>query len=116
MIMPYYRIWVILISSAVCIATWFMIERTQIGSYLRAATENPMMVGALGVNVPLLLTVTYAISAGLAGMTGVLAVPLYSANPLMGIEILIVHLCHCRHRRTWISNRLDHHGVRSWNT
>lgn len=90
MIMPYYRMWVIAVSVVVCFVTWFIVERTRIGSYLRAATENPMMVGALGVNVPLLLTVTYGLSAALAGITGVLAVPLYSANPLMGVDILIV--------------------------
>lgn len=90
MILPYYRLWVILISTAVCVLTWFVVERTRIGSYLRAATENPTMVGALGVNVPLLLTVAFGVSAALAGLTGVLAVPLYSANPLMGVDILIV--------------------------
>ena len=90
MILPYYRLWVIVVSVVVCVLTWFVVERTRIGSYLRAATENPTMVGALGVNVPLLLTVTYGASAALAGLTGVLAVPLYTANPLMGVNILIV--------------------------
>jgi branched-chain amino acid transport system permease protein len=89
-LLPYYRVWVIATSVAICLLTWFVIERTRIGSYLRAATENPVMVGALGINVPLLITITYAASAALAGITGVLAAPLYSANPLMGGDILIV--------------------------
>lgn len=90
MFMPYYRLWVIGFSSAVCFVIWYAVERTRLGSYLRAATENPTMVGALGVNVPLLLSVAFGVSAALAALTGVLAVPLYSANPLMGDNILIV--------------------------
>lgn len=90
MFMPYYRLWVIGLSSAVCLIVWYAVERTRLGSYLRAATENPTMVGALGVNVPLLLSVAFGVSAALAALTGVLAVPLYAANPLMGDNILIV--------------------------
>jgi branched-chain amino acid transport system permease protein len=90
LLVPYYRLWVIALSLVVCFVTWFVVERTRIGSYLRAATENPTMVGALGVNVPLLLTITYGVSAAIAGLAGVVAVPLYTANPLMGVEILIV--------------------------
>ncbi len=90
MILPYYRLWVIVASSAVCLVVWFVAEHTRIGSYLRAATENPTMVGALGVNVPVLLSAAFGVSAALAGLTGVLAVPLYTANPLMGGDILIV--------------------------
>lgn len=90
LLVPYYRLWVIAVSLVVCFLTWFVVERTRIGSYLRAATENPTMVGALGVNVPLLLTITYGVSAAIAGLAGVVAVPLYTANPLMGVEILIV--------------------------
>jgi branched-chain amino acid transport system permease protein len=90
MIMPYYRLWVIVFSLIICLLTWYVVERTRIGSYLRAATENPTMVGALGVNVPLLLSAAFGVSAALAALTGVLAVPLYSANPLMGVDILIV--------------------------
>lgn len=90
MYLPIYRAWVVLVSVITCAGTWFLIERTRLGSYLRAATENPTMVGALGVNVPLLITVTYAFSAALAALAGLMAAPLYTVNPLMGVDVLIV--------------------------
>ncbi len=90
MVLPYYRAWVIVASLIVCLATWVLIERTKFGSYLRAATENPTLVQAFGVNVPRLMTITYAIGAGLAALGGVLAAPIYQVNPLMGSNLIIV--------------------------
>ena len=90
MVLPNYRAWVVVASLAVCIATWLLIERTKLGAYLRAATENPSLVQAFGVNVPLLLTLTYALGAGLAAFAGVLAAPVYQVTPLMGSNIIIV--------------------------
>jgi branched-chain amino acid transport system permease protein len=90
MVLPLYRLWVIVASLTVCLATWFFIEKTKYGSYLRAATERPKLVQAFGVNVPLMLTLTYALGAGLAAFAGVLAAPIYQVSPLMGQNILIV--------------------------
>ncbi|WP_118132648.1 branched-chain amino acid ABC transporter permease [Oceanicella sp. SM1341] len=90
MYLPNYRGWVVVISFIVCIAVWALIEKTKLGAYLRAATENPKLVQAFGVNVPLLLTLTYAIGAGLAGFAGVLAAPIYQVSPLMGSNLIIV--------------------------
>ncbi|MFT3819325.1 MAG: ABC transporter permease [Rubrivivax sp.] len=90
MYLPYYRAWVIAFSLAVCLATWFVIESTKLGSYLRAATENAPLVRSFGINVPRLITLTYAGGVGLAALAGVLAVPLYQAAPMMGDDILIV--------------------------
>ncbi|QDL92930.1 branched-chain amino acid ABC transporter permease [Paroceanicella profunda] len=90
MYLPNYRGWVVVISFIVCIAVWALIEKTKLGAYLRAATENPRLVQAFGVNVPLLLTLTYAIGAGLAGFAGVLAAPIYQVSPLMGSNLIIV--------------------------
>jgi len=90
MVLPFYRLWVIVASLVVCLATWFFIEKTKYGSYLRAATERPKLVQAFGVNVPLMLTLTYALGAGLAAFAGVLAAPIYQVSPLMGQNILIV--------------------------
>ncbi|MDH1269655.1 UNVERIFIED_ORG: branched-chain amino acid transport system permease protein [Rhizobium sp. SORGH_AS260] len=90
MFLPNYRAFVVLISLIVCIATWALIEKTRLGSYLRAATENPTLVQAFGINVPVLLTLTYALGAGLAGFTGVLAAPIYQVSPLMGTNLIIV--------------------------
>jgi branched-chain amino acid transport system permease protein len=84
MFLPNYRAWVIVASVVVCLATWFMIEKTPLGAYLRAATENPTLVGAFGINVPRMITLTYAFGVGLAGFAGVLAAPIYSVNPIMG--------------------------------
>ncbi|OAE49555.1 branched-chain amino acid ABC transporter permease [Agrobacterium tumefaciens] len=90
MFLPNYRAFVVVISLIVCIATWALIEKTRLGSYLRAATENPTLVQAFGINVPVLLTLTYALGAGLAGFTGVLASPIYQVSPLMGTNLIIV--------------------------
>ena len=88
--LPNYRAFVVVISLVACIATWALIEKTRLGSYLRAATENPTLVQAFGINVPVLLTLTYALGAGLAGFTGVLAAPIYQVSPLMGTNLIIV--------------------------
>jgi branched-chain amino acid transport system permease protein len=90
MFLPNYRAFVVVISLVTCIATWALIEKTRLGSYLRAATENPTLVQAFGINVPVLLTLTYALGAGLAGFTGVLAAPIYQVSPLMGTNLIIV--------------------------
>jgi len=90
MFLPNYRAWVVLASIAVCLATWFMIEKTRIGAYLRAGTENPRLVEAFGVNVPLMITLTYAFGVALAAFAGVLAAPVYQVTPLMGQHLIIV--------------------------
>lgn len=90
MFLPIYRGWVVIASLIVCIAVWFMIEKTKLGAYLRAATENPTLVQSFGVNVPLLLTLTYALGAGLAAFAGVLAAPIYQVSPLMGSNLIII--------------------------
>ena len=90
MFLPNYRAWVVVASVVVCFGTWFMIEKTRLGAYLRAATENPALVGAFGINVPLLITLTYGFGVALAGFAGVLAAPIYSVNPNMGADLIIV--------------------------
>ena len=90
MILPNYRAWVVVASITVCIATWYVIEKTKLGAYLRAGTENPRLVEAFGVNVPLMITLTYAFGAGLAAFAGVLAAPVYQVSPLMGQNLIIV--------------------------
>ncbi|RWL96754.1 MAG: branched-chain amino acid ABC transporter permease [Mesorhizobium sp.] len=90
MFLPIYRGWVVVASLIVCIGTWLLIEKTRLGSYLRAATENPELVQAFGVNVPLLLTLTYGLGAALAGLAGILAAPVYQVSPLMGSDLIIV--------------------------
>lgn len=90
MFLPLYRAWVIAASLVICVLTWFAIERTKLGAYLRAATENPALVQAFGINVPLMLTLTYAFCVGLAGFAGALAAPLYQVSPGMGSSIVIV--------------------------
>ena len=89
MLFPKYRVWVIGISLVVCFGTWFVIERTKLGSYLRAGTENPELVKAFGINVPLMITLTYGFGVGLAAFAGVLAAPIYSVSPVMGSEMII---------------------------
>ncbi|MBA8841469.1 branched-chain amino acid ABC transporter permease [Ochrobactrum sp. RH2CCR150] len=89
MFLPMYRAWVIAISLTICLLTWIAIERTKLGAYLRAATENPSLVQAFGINVPLILTLTYAFCVGLAGFAGALAAPLYQVSPGMGSSIII---------------------------
>jgi branched-chain amino acid transport system permease protein len=90
MFLPWYRAWVVGFSLVVCLGTWFMIERTQLGSYLRAATERPDLVQAFGINVPRMITLTYGFGVGLAALAGVLAAPIYSVNPIMGANLIIV--------------------------
>jgi branched-chain amino acid transport system permease protein len=90
MFLPNYRGWVVGVSLAVCFGTWFLIERTPLGALLRAGTENPALVQAFGVNVPLMVTLTYAAGAALAGLAGVLAAPVIQVNPLMGANLIIV--------------------------
>jgi branched-chain amino acid transport system permease protein len=90
MFLPNYRAWVVVCSLAVCIGTWFVIERTRLGAYLRAATENPSLVRAFGINVPRMITLTYAFGVGLAALAGVMAAPIYNVNPLMGADLIIV--------------------------
>jgi branched-chain amino acid transport system permease protein len=90
MFLPNYRAWVIVFSLAVCLTTWYVIERTRLGSYLRAATENPTLVQAFGINVPRMITLTYGFGVGLAALAGVLAAPIYQVNPLMGADLIIV--------------------------
>lgn len=90
MFLPIYRGWVVVVSLVVCIGTWLLIEKTKLGAYLRAATENTVLVQAFGVNVPVLLTFTYALGAGLAAFAGVLAAPIYQVSPLMGSNMIIV--------------------------
>ena len=90
MFLPNYRAWVVGVSLVVCLATWFVIERTKLGSYLRAATENPTLVRAFGVNVPRMITLTYGFGVGLAALAGVLAAPIYNVSPQMGGDLIIV--------------------------
>jgi len=88
--LPIYRAWVIAASLMVCLATWFVIERTKLGSYLRAATENPTLVSAFGIDVPRMITLTYGFGVGLAAFAGVMAAPIYNVSPKMGSELIIV--------------------------
>src|ERR687891_245180 len=90
MYLPTYRGWVVVASLIVCFGTWFLIERTRLGAYLRAGTENPTLVRAFGINVPLMMTLTYGFGVALAGLAGVLAAPIYQVNPLMGSDLIIV--------------------------
>jgi len=90
MFMPVYRGWVVLVAVVMCLATWLVIEKTKIGSYLRAATENPALVQAFGVNVPRMMTLTYGAGVALAAFAGVLAAPIYSVNPQMGSNLIII--------------------------
>jgi branched-chain amino acid transport system permease protein len=90
MFLPNYRAWVIVASIIVCFGTWYLIERTKLGSYLRAATENAALVQAFGINVPRMVTLTYGFGVGLAALAGVMAAPIYQVSPLMGSNIIIV--------------------------
>jgi branched-chain amino acid transport system permease protein len=87
--MPGYRVWVLIAGSAVCLGTWLVIEKTKVGSYLRAATERPQLVQAFGINVPLMMTLTYGAGVALAALAGVLAAPVYSVHPAMGANFII---------------------------
>jgi branched-chain amino acid transport system permease protein len=90
MFLPNYRAWIIVASAVVCVATWFVIERTKLGAYLRAATENPQLVQAFGVNVPRMVTMTYGFGVALAAFAGVMAAPIYQVSPQMGADLIIV--------------------------
>ena len=90
MFLPKYRGWVIVASLVVCLSTWYVIERTKLGSYLRAATENPALVQAFGINVPRMITLTFGFGVALAAVAGVMAAPIYQVNPLMGADLIIV--------------------------
>jgi branched-chain amino acid transport system permease protein len=90
MFLPNYRAWVIAFSLVVCLGTWFLIERTKLGAYLRAATENPTLVRAFGINVPRMITLTYGFGVGLAALAGVMAAPIYNVSPQMGADLIIV--------------------------
>jgi branched-chain amino acid transport system permease protein len=90
MFLPNYRAWVVVASLVVCLVTWYAIERTKLGSYLRAATENPALVQAFGINVPRIITLTYGFGVALAAFAGVLAAPIYQVSPLMGADLIIV--------------------------
>jgi len=90
MFLPNYRVWVIVASVVVCFGTWFIIEKTKLGAYLRAATENPALVQAFGINVPRMITLTYGFGVGLAALAGVMAAPIYQVSPQMGADLIIV--------------------------
>jgi len=90
MFLPNYRAWIIVASLLVCLGTWFVIERTRLGAYLRAATENPTLVQAFGINVPLMITLTYGFGVALAALAGVMAAPVYQVSPQMGADLIIV--------------------------
>jgi len=90
MFLPNYRAWVIIASLVICLGTWYVIEKTKLGSYLRAATENPQLVQAFGINVPRMITLTYGFGVGLAGLAGVMAAPIYQVSPQMGADLIIV--------------------------
>ena len=90
MLLPVYRAWVVIVGIVTCCLTWFLVERTPLGAKLRAATENPQLVQAFGVNVPLVRTVTYGAGVALAAFGGVLAAPIYSVDPFMGSNMVIV--------------------------
>ncbi|MBX3514735.1 MAG: branched-chain amino acid ABC transporter permease [Xanthobacteraceae bacterium] len=90
MYLPKYRAWVVICSLTVCLLTWFMIEKTRLGAYLRAATENPTLVRAFGINVPRMITLTYGFGVGLAALAGVMAAPIYNVSPQMGASLIIV--------------------------
>ena len=90
MFLPNYRTWVVVFSVVLCGLTWYLTERTRLGSYLRAATENPLLVQAFGINVPRLITITYGLGVALAAVAGVMAAPIYRVSPLMGADLIIV--------------------------
>src|SRR2546427_11884554 len=90
MFLPNYRVWVIGVSLIICVGTWAITEGTRLGSWLRAATENASLVSAVGINVPRMITITYALGGGLAALAGVLAAPIYRGSPLMGADVISV--------------------------
>jgi branched-chain amino acid transport system permease protein len=90
MFLPNYRAWVIVASLVICLSTWYVIERTKLGSYLRAATENPALVQSFGINVPRMITLTYGFGVALAALAGVMAAPIYQVSPQMGADLIII--------------------------
>ena len=90
MFLPIYRAWVVVASLVLCFVTWYVVERTKLGSYLRAGTENPQLLQAFGINVPLMITLTYGYGVALAAFAGVLAAPIFNVNPVMGSNLIIV--------------------------
>jgi len=90
MFLPKYRAWVVIAALVACIATWYVIEKTKLGAYLRAATENPTLVRAFGINVPRMITLTYGFGVALAAFAGVMAAPIYNVSPQMGSSLIIV--------------------------
>ena len=90
MFLPNYRLWVVVASVVTCLGTWYVIEKTRLGAYLRAATENPELVQAFGINVPRMITLTYGFGVGLAALAGVMAAPIYQVSPQMGADLIIV--------------------------
>ncbi len=90
MVLPNYRAWVVVASLSVCLGTWFVIERTRLGAYLRAGTENPALVQEFGINVPVMVMLTYGAGCGLAALAGVLAAPIIQVTPLMGSNLIII--------------------------
>ena len=90
MYLPRYRVWVVLVSMVVCFGSWFVIEKTRLGAYLRAGTENPVLLQAFGVNVPVMFSLTYGYGAALAAFAGVMAAPIYQVTPLMGSGVIMV--------------------------
>jgi len=102
MILPNYRAWVVFASIAVCLATWFVIEKTKLGAYLRAGTENPKLVEAFGINVPLMVTLTFGFGVALAAFAGVLSAPIIQISPLMGSNLIIVVFAVVVWVRSWV--------------
>ena len=90
MFLPWYRGWVVVVSLVLCLAVWVLIEKTRVGAMLRAATENPTIVRSFGINVPLLITLTYALGVALASVAGVIAAPIYQVSPMMGSNLVVV--------------------------
>ena len=112
MFLPNYRAWVIVASLVVCFGTWFVIERTRLGAYLRAATENPTLVRAFGINVPRMITLTYGFGVALAAFAGVMAAPIYNVSPQMGSESDHRRVRGGGDRRHGLDPRRDRHRLR----
>jgi branched-chain amino acid transport system permease protein len=110
MVLPNYRAWVVVASITVCLGTWYLIERTRLGAYLRAGTENAKLVQAFGVNVPLMVMLTYGAGAALAALAGVLAAPVIQVTPLMGTNVIIVVFRGRGDRRHGLDPRFGDHG------
>ena len=114
MYLPIYRGWVVVFSLVVCLLTWFLIERTRLGAYLRAATENPTLVRAFGINVPRMITLTYGLGVGLAALAGVLSAPINQVRPLMGAESHHRGVRGGGDRRHGFDHGIDHHRLCAW--